>query len=151
MVDDCCLYVFCLGRCPCMSVIGMSCVICECGDDHDVITLECGLFDCVECLREGECHVGLYVELGVVFADAIDAALEFAGGEVFKVAVVEDVRRGLRGRRRTTGRNGTRSRRNRLTPGWDCGLGSRSDCQSFFLSYFLSLFFRDVGSQNLVR
>ena len=80
MVDDCCLYVFCLGWCSCMSVLCLSCVVCNCGDDNNVITLKCGKFDCVECLSKGECHVGFYVVLSVVLVDAVDAVLEFAGG-----------------------------------------------------------------------
>ena len=99
MVDDCCLYVFCLAWCACVSMFGLSCVICEGGDDDSVIALECGLSDCIECLGEGEGHVGLNVVLYVV-----DAVFDFAGSEVLEVAVVKYVRRRLRrksGRRRS--------------------------------------------------
>ena len=100
MIDDCCLHVFSLTWCAGMSVFGMSCIVCECGDDNNVIAFECCQFDCVECLREGECHVCFYVVMCVVFVDAVDIVFKFVGSEVFEIAVMKDEGCWLRGGRR---------------------------------------------------
>ena len=69
IVDDGCLYVFCLCWRACMSVIGVSGVIGECVNDDDVFVGECGLLDCVECLCKSECGVGDKVEVRERFVE----------------------------------------------------------------------------------
>ena len=70
-------------------MVSVSGIICECGDDDNVLVVKFYLFDCVECLCESECCVGCESKVRVGFMEEIQRGSNLHGGNINEVAVME--------------------------------------------------------------